>query len=166
MFKLLQDKCIIPLDRICVLGSIGKGTALPNADFDCVVFMDKPIETLFDVLNDFEAILRPIFPELKKTRWSLQFHADGFDMDILPAVNFIGMSKVPPTGNPEVVRAQAWKVYEKILEAQSDVRGATASAYNTSLCESQVMFMKSQSVFTHQLVRLTKFWNKSLYIED
>ncbi len=164
VFQLLQDRVPFHLDRIRVIGSIGKGTALPNSDFDCVVFINRPIETVFEVLGDFEAVLRPLYPELKRTRWSLQFSADGFDIDILPAVNFIESNS--SDDEESLVRAQAEKVYEKILEAEHGKRACTAATYNTSLCESQVRFSRTRTPFTHQLVRITKAWNKSLYIED
>lgn len=113
------------------------------------------------VLNDFEDIL--LLAELpqkvtgmRKTRFSIQFQYGGFDVDLLPAIDFVTVKTI---SNP--ASEQAFHVLQSINEQKDK-----AYYYSSALAESQLAFMKQQSPFIHDLVRLCKLWNKSLLIDD
>lgn len=112
------------------------------------------------MLNDFEDILLLAnLPKklgaMRKTRFSIQFQYGGFDVDLLPAMDFV----TTPTKDP--ASEQAFFVLQRICEHKDK-----AYYYSSALAETQLAFMRKQSPFIHDLVRLCKLWNKSLLIDD
>lgn len=96
------------------------------------------------VLNDFEDIL--LLAELpqkvtgmRKTRFSIQFGYGGFDVDLLPAIDFV---TTKPISNP--ASEQAFHVLKSINEQKNK-----AYYYSSALAESQLAFMRQQSPFIH-----------------
>lgn len=112
-----------------------------------------------NVLNDFEDILLLADPPkkltvLQKTRFSIQFQYGGFDVDLLPAMDFV----TTPVANP--ASEQAFYALQCVSK-----RKDKAYHYSSALVETQLAFMRKQSPFVHDLVRLCKLWNKSLLID-
>ncbi|XP_035710794.1 uncharacterized protein LOC118436551 [Folsomia candida] len=77
-------------------------------------------------------------------------------MDLLPATNFV--HGIKPEG-PLLAKKQSDAVLNEMDKSMSHL-------YSSSLSESQVYFMKEQTSFTHDVVRLAKFWFKSLYLGE
>lgn len=113
------------------------------------------------MLNDFEDILLLAnlpkkLSAMRKTRFSIQFQYGGFDVDLLPAMDFV---PTPTMQNP--ASEQAFYVLQRISKHKDK-----AYYYSSALAETQLAFMRKQSPFIHDLVRLCKLWNKSLLIDD
>lgn len=164
IFNLLKERSRFNIDRVSIGGSAGKKTAIFNSDLDCVVFVN--VDTLSDienVLDDFEDIFLlaqlPKLTRIWKTRFSIQFNYDDYDVDLLPAINFIKSSQLPP--NSEICSEQAYEVLENIYNNKD-----LSYHYSSALVETQLSFMRKQSSFVHDLVRLCKLWNKSLLIDE
>lgn len=112
-------------------------------------------------MDDFEDILLLAqLPQkqtgMRKTRFSIQFRYGGLDVDLLPAIDFVSAK---PISDP--ASEQAFHVLQRICKQKDE-----AYYYSSALAETQLAFMKSQSPFIHDLVRLCKLWNKSLLIDD
>lgn len=111
-----------------------------------------------NVLENFEDILLLAdLPKLKnmwKTRFSIQFQYDGFDVDLLPAISLIG-------SNSQSASEQAYQVLQRIHDKKEK-----SYHYSSALAETQLSFMRTQSGFVHEVVRICKFWNKSLLIAE
>jgi len=166
VIELLQRKSRFPPARFCKAGSVGKATAIPGYDNDFVAFINGQEPPFESVLDDYEDILmltnRPKIVNLKKTIHSLQFQANGIDIDLLPAQNFV--SGFLNLGGDALAKKQANLALEQIQEKYKVNRG-TIYNYSSSLAEAHVMYMKRQSGFIHELARLCKFWNKTLTID-
>lgn len=128
-------------------------------DFDCVVFLNAIEPPLDSVLEAFENILRDnakelrIIPDSIKRTWitvTVRFD-NGVEMDLLAACN------LSRSQNP---REQHNLVIERIKQ---DVK--KSPLYSSSLAEMQLDYLKSQSGFTHQLIRLAKYWYKSCSLD-
>lgn len=145
-------------------GSLGKATDVIQSDLDLCVMVNKKIPPFDDeggVLDKMEDILQQHQNELQiqqgsikgknkkrgeKPRVSIQFSfSNGIAVDLLPAANLL----------PNEVLAEIAKNPEK-----------NYYIYNSSLVPSQIAFMKSHDSFTHSLIRLSKFWFKSLSFGD
>lgn len=137
---------------------MGKRTSVIYPDFDCVVFLNTIEPPLDSVLETFENILREnaeelrIIPDSIKRTWiTVMVRFDnGVEMDLLAACNLSNQ-------NP---RAQHNLVIERIKQ---DVK--KSPLYSSSLAEMQLDYLKSQSGFTHQLIRLAKYWYKSCSLD-
>uniref|UniRef100_T1JEY7 2'-5'-oligoadenylate synthetase 1 domain-containing protein n=1 Tax=Strigamia maritima TaxID=126957 RepID=T1JEY7_STRMM len=94
-----------------------------------------------------------VFQVPKTKGAALQATVDGFEFDIVPAVNF--------SQNPAVQR-------RRVLEEIGKLRHPSKDGYrwSSSLIYDQVEFIKKQSSFAHHVIRLAKFWNRSIYIEE
>jgi len=146
------------IDRIVHAGSLGKGTEVLAPDVDVVVFLNKEEAPFEKVLEEWMTLLGDKqhglnIEKMKKTNISLQFgFADsGVKVDLLPATNF--------AKGAEQQKEAALKDIEK-----KNTRAEFQSLYAGSLSEAQVAFMNAQSSFTHELVRLGKYWYKTLYL--
>ncbi|XP_035710694.1 uncharacterized protein LOC118436521 isoform X2 [Folsomia candida] len=161
--KALQLKSPYEIDRVIYSGSVGKSTGILAPDMDLVVFQNSEMPPFEKVFDEWEDIL--IMNEginltkdgIKKTSISLQFtFEEGIEMDLLPATNFV--HGIKPEG-PLLAKKQSDAVLSKMDKSNSHF-------YSSSLSESQVYFMKEQTSFTHDAVRLAKFWYKSLYLGE
>jgi hypothetical protein len=154
------------IDRAEILGSVGKGTVInTHLDFDCVVYLNPnhgeppPQGDIFDMFEDCLTMAENIDAKIQQShsksdkRVALQATIDGFDFDIVPAVNY--------SQDPEKQRRIA---LEKIQSLPHPVKDGYR--YSSSLSETQVDFVKKQSQFTHQLIRLAKYWMHSLLIKE
>jgi hypothetical protein len=157
-----------PIDRIYFGGSVGKSTAIVSPDFDCTVFVNQEQPPFAEVLDEFENILLKsdglkIVPNtIKTTRYSLQFGLEGgYEVDLLPAANLVKLDAELRTRNEDVGELQRGKVIQKIMENPNE-----GKFYSSSLAETQINFMKDQDAFCHALVRLAKFWYKSVYLGE
>lgn len=77
---------------------------------------------------------------------------NGTDLDLLPACNF---STDPQKQREEVLKRIRQNPTVKLI-----------SGLSSSLAETQLSFIRSQDGFTHQLIRLTKYWYKSLTLNE
>lgn len=137
-----------------------KKTTIVNSDIDCVLFINNE-EPLFEkVLDDFEFILTTTdsyqIRDVHQTKYSIQFKALKYDFDILPAVNFT-VNHVG--GGDEMIDIQQQHVLDRIkLDPKRN-----GYMYSSSLADATVRFMKQQSSFAHEMVRIVKFWYQTLY---
>ena len=154
------------IDRTKILGSVGKDTVInTHLDFDCVVYLNRshgepPLPgDIFDIFEECLTLAENIDAKIHHSystpdkRVALQATIDGFDFDIVPAVNY--------SQDTEEQRSMA---FEKIKSLANPVRDGYR--YSSSLSETQVDFVKLQSPFTHQLIRLAKYWMYSLLIKE
>jgi hypothetical protein len=157
-----------PIDRIYFGGSVGKSTAIISPDFDCTVFVNEEQPPFAEVLDEFEDILLmsdglKIVPNtIKTTRYSLQFVLEGgYEVDLLPAANLVKLGSGPRASTEDIGELQRGKVLQKIMGNPKE-----GKFYSSSLAETQINFMKDQDAFCHALVRLAKFWYKSVYLGE
>lgn len=132
-------------------GSFGKKTDVINPDLDLVTVVNNIDSPHYEgVLEEFEDILLMNERKLaiscgsikRASKFSLQFlFNNGIEVDLLPATN-----KTPD------------EVYA-LLEQKPDM----FYSYSSSLVKKQIEFMTSHdSSFVHIIVRLVKYWFKSL----
>jgi len=159
IFQLLKKSKSFKVDRVKISGSIGKNSAVcVDPDYDLVVFVNDEKPIFKDVLNNFEDILRMADMDIKNikvTRFSIQFDVNGISFDLLPATNFV--TQYPQPGGPTLAQIQADGAMRFIKK-----NPGVGYKYGSSVCELQIEFLKNQSTFVHQVVRLAKFWNKTL----
>ncbi|CAL8144660.1 unnamed protein product [Orchesella dallaii] len=155
IFRTLQRESRFSLKAFHIGGSFGKKTDVIEPDLDLVIIVRDCHPPLEDVLEEFEYILRwkeenlnIRYGDYKRSERSLSFHfRNGISVDLLPAAN-VEDHEVPT-------------IFEKMRNNDK-----YAYFYSPSFVEQQIRFMKSQDSFTHSLVRLSKFWFKSLYLEE
>ncbi|CAL8144663.1 unnamed protein product [Orchesella dallaii] len=149
---LTYSKC--SLDNFDIGGSFGKKTDVIHPDLDLVVLVNNCEPPLDDILNHFQNILQEnertlqIIPNrYKQTELSLNFSfTNGITVDLIPA------AKIEPHETKRVFKEMKHHKY--------------AYFYNPSFVKDQIAFMDSQDAFTHTLIRLSKFWLKSLYLGE
>lgn len=161
IFKLLQKESKFKIDRVCIAGSAGKRTTIFDSDIDCVLFINDERPLFEGVLDDFKKVLIEAKPfGIKKTdlviyksktrKFSLHLKAMGFEFDILPATNF---TKGYQLDGDELIDKQQQQVLAEIGNNPQK-----AYEYSSSLAEAAIRFMRKQSSFVHEMVRITKFW--------
>ncbi|CAL8144657.1 unnamed protein product [Orchesella dallaii] len=151
VFNTLKQHSHYFLDSYQFAGSFGKETDVIDPDLDLVVLVNKCRPPLKGVLNEFEKILRAnedylqICPgSYKKSIRCLKFaFRNGISVDLLPAPNL------------------SYDEKENVLALMRN-NDELAHLYNPSFVEDQIAFMEDQDNFTHTLIRLSKFWLKSL----
>jgi len=79
---------------------------------------------------------------------------------LLPATNFV---KGQQQGGGDMALLQKQGAM-KDIEEKKNTRPECQTWYAGGLTESQIGYMKAQSSFTHELVRLVKYWYKTLYL--
>ncbi|CAL8144618.1 unnamed protein product [Orchesella dallaii] len=154
VFLKLQSDSQYSVSSVHFGGSFGKKTDVVEPDLDLVVVCNEVAPPpLPEVLVDFKNVLDTHKTELKispdpikKKKRALKFYfQNGIEVDLLPAATI----------------EDADEVIEKI---KKDPR--MSYYYSPSLVDIQVAFLKSQSEFAHTLIRLVKFWFKSLYFGE
>jgi hypothetical protein len=159
LFRELKAKSKYKIDRTRITGSVEKGTAIKtDYDFDLVIFVNDIELPFINVVEDFEKILRSInFTVIekndKKRQIVIKAVKEGINFDICIAINF--------DQNIAEQRVQVQQIIKVLPNPQKD-----SYEYSPSLDESQVKFVKEQSSYAHDLIRLAKYWNKSLFIEE
>lgn len=138
---------------------MGKKTTLTNnSDIDIVLFINEEQPLFKDVLDEFEDILDMTdsynIHNIHKSKHSVQFKAGEFVFDLLPAANF-----QPENPNDEV---QQKIVLDRIKRGPPEA----VYMYSSSLAPITVKFMERQDGFVNEMVRLAKYWYKSLYLEN
>lgn len=169
LFELLERRSKFKIDRVGVFGSIKKKTSIKvDFDFDCVVYVNDvlpPYEKLVDdvsslyekVIDDFENVL--ILAEnwymkidISRSPNSIRVMIDNVKYDIVPAINF--------SQNP---REQRDQVIKRIKQLKYPAR--QGYKFSSSMDETQAEFIRDQSEFAHNFIRLAKFWNKTLFVK-
>ncbi|ODM96976.1 2'-5'-oligoadenylate synthase 3 [Orchesella cincta] len=149
------------VDRVFYGGSVGKRTSVIYPDFDCVVFLNEVEPPLDEILKEFETMLKDnatelsIIPDSIKRTWitiMVRFE-NGVEMDLLAACN---LSK------RQDPKEQRRLVIERIKADPEKL----SPRYSSSLAEMQLDYLKTQSGFTHQLIRLAKYWYKSCSLDE
>lgn len=130
---------------------------------DIVMFI-KNVRPPFDgVLDQFVKILLSVrdndqkcpIKNMRKTRYSLQFNYRGYEFDLLPATDFV---PEPNTGSHQQVTFQQRRTLNEMAKKRNKY------CYSSSLAFSVIDFMKQQSSFVHDIVRLAKLWYKGACI--
>ncbi|XP_055298389.1 2'-5'-oligoadenylate synthase 2-like [Sitodiplosis mosellana] len=163
IIKLLQTKSKFDIDRVCIAGSTGKKLTIIGSDIDCVLFINDERPKFEDVLDDFEDILTMTDSfndkDMKKTPYSIQFKAFGLKFDVLPAANF---TKGLQLQGDSLINTQQQRVLAHIKQDPKKY----GYMYSSSLAEAAVRFMKRQDGFVNEMVRIAKFWFKTLHFND
>ncbi|CAL8140385.1 unnamed protein product [Orchesella dallaii] len=155
VFEKLKKNSNFSVARVYFGGSFGKKTDVIECDLDLHVVLNgiDPSRDLEKILDDFETLLILHEDELKiqgdieRKKRSLSFRfQNGIEVDLLPARNI--------TDELEVMR--------KMVEDPENY----SFFFNPSFVDKQIAFLKSQDSFTHTLIRLAKFWWKSLYLGE
>lgn len=165
----LENRSQYKISKTKLAGSYGKRTCIISSDIDLVIFM-KDVHPPFDrLLKEFESILKSMggtdksnrITNMRRTRNLLQFDFDGYEFDLVPATDFISEPNLEAREELMLQQDRAlnemvwWKLWQ-FKRARID--------YSSSLTFSAVDFMKNQSSFTHDIVRLAKYWYKSVCI--
>lgn len=163
VFRALRNNKKFAIDRARCLGSVGKGTVInTHLDFDCVVYLNKihgepPFPEIFQVFETALDLAENIDVEIHENRSkravALQATIDGFDFDIVPAVNY----SQDPDEQRNMALAQIMRLKNPSIDGYK---------FSSSLSETQVDFIKNQSQFAHRLIRLAKYWMHSLLIKE
>lgn len=139
-------------------GSLGKRTAIVGFDIDCVLFINDQQPPFNNVLDDYENVLNQSdlceLKHVRKTKYSIQFNLKDFKFDFLPATNFAVHNNSDYTD----LEMQQWNVLRRIKKNPQK----NGDLYSSSLARNTIAFFKRQSGFAHAMVRLAKFWYKSL----
>jgi hypothetical protein len=142
------------------LGSIGKNTALKfEFDFDLMIYINNISHPFDDVFNDFLNVIQmqnsfdAFILNSGKPKKAIKAMINGFNFEICLAISF--------HSNP-IMQREA--VVKQIKE--SDNPYINIDKYETSLGETQTLFVKRQSNFTLDLIRLTKYWCKTLFLKS
>ncbi|XP_067138912.1 inactive 2'-5'-oligoadenylate synthase 1B-like [Centruroides vittatus] len=158
LFELLEKKSKFKIDRLGIFGSIKKETAIKvDFDFDCMIFIDGVLPSYDDVVEDFVNILLVEKNSTNITRNPnfVRLELNNTKYDIVPATQF---SQDP--------NSQREMVMNMIGLSRLDRSAREGYIFSSSLAETQAEFVKNQSEFVHNFIRLAKFWNKTLYIKD
>lgn len=155
IIKMIQQKSKFKVGHVCIAGSTGKKTTIIDSDIDCVLFINNQSPLFENVLADWEGILAKTdsyqIPDVRTTKYSIQFKALDFEFDILPAVNFtVGIQEDRDT----LIDIQQQCVLAHI---KTDPKKYGYS-YSSSLADASVRFMERQNGFVNEMVRIAKFW--------
>lgn len=161
VFKRLQQKSRYPIGRIYIAGSAGKKTTTFNWDMDLVLFINDEQPPFKEVLDNFEdtfLIENSLdIKNIRKTPYSIQFTIGQIDFDILPAPNFVTRD----SGRADADELQQQRTLDRIKCDPAKY----GYMYSGGLAQASINFMKRQDDFAHDMVRLAKFWFKSLFNE-
>lgn len=167
--KELERRSRFSISKTKVAGSFGKKVTIISSDIDIVIFIKNVLPPFTGVLDEFERILMNMdgiairgfihnLIILKKTSFSLQFKIGNYEFDLVPAADLINE---PNVGAHEQVLLQQQRTLNKISKnVKKNLR-----RYSSSLAFSTIEFMKTQSSFVHEIVRLAKFWYKGACID-
>jgi len=163
--ELLKKEPKYSIARIAHAGSLGKGTEIMAPDFDVVVFLNNEYPPFkAELLKEWATLLanndkQLVLMKTEDTSLKFKFTGSGVKVDLLPATNFVSGVQQGVGG-----REKALLQRDGALKHIANQATAVQNWYAGSLSESQVEFMKEQSAFTHELVRLGKYWYKTLYL--
>lgn len=135
-------------------GSYGKRTSINSSDIDIVIFIKGEYPPFTNVLAEFCKILRGKVENIKQTKYSLQFNIGSLEIDLLPATDLVPENK----GAHDLIQRQQ----QRTLDIIASVPRSQQYGYSSSLAFSVIDFMKCQSGFAHEMVRLAKLWYKSV----
>lgn len=161
IFKVLHQSKKV--DRQYINGSKGKKTTIFDFDIDMVLLINDEEPPFDDVLEKFEMLIREseYFSKMrnfKKSDISIQFTIDQFDFDVLPAPNFL--TRDSDRDDARKRQQQQRRTLDRIK--RDPVR--YGCMYSGGLAEASIDFMRRQDDFTLDMVRLAKFWFKSLFL--
>lgn len=162
--KLLQRRSNYKIGQVCIAGSAGKKTTIRNSDLDCILFVNGELPPFKNVLEDFKDILSSTdtfqLSNISITECSIQFKANNFDFDILPAANFVSHIQNVDSNVLNDLQQRATLDYIKQDPAKFGY------SFSGSLAKSTVNFMKVQDGFVNEMIRLVKFWFSTLHFEE
>lgn len=147
IIKQLENQSRYKIARTFIGGSVAKGTDISSSDIDYYLFMANDEPPYHDILLHFEDILTSleicIDLKIRRSKFAVNLKSESFNLDIVPVAN------------------HAKDIALKIIQ-QNPYRNTLI--YNTSFVEHSVQFIRSQSDFAKDMVRITKYWYKSLNI--
>ncbi|XP_057303914.1 uncharacterized protein LOC130641218 [Hydractinia symbiolongicarpus] len=167
MFRALQTSKMFKIDRCELVGGAEKKSSIYlKVDFDCVVIVNNIRPSQFEeVLDHFEDILLFKFDikesEIKKTPRrkpkTLQFTLEDVDFDVVlaiaPGERKEGDAKMLLNTAKQTERNQDFEAAKELMKMQN------------GLSEMAVQFLKKQTPFVHEFIRLCKYWNNTLFFE-
>lgn len=163
IFEALKTKSRFHIDHTVIAGSVGKGTAIIDSDIDGILFLNDEHPLFSDVLNEWEDIFTLTdaldVQNVRKTKYSIQFTSKTYEFDFLPAPNFVN---IPNLAGEERIKIQQQKTLEKISENPKKY----SYLYSAALAESVLQFIRKQERFVNEMIRIVKFWYKTLYIPE
>lgn len=158
---LLKEKSQFDIGFISTAGNSGKKTTIMQSHFDCVLFINDQLPSFEKVIDEFEDILEiseyPIEIH-RRTDYVIQFKVRGFEFDFLPAPNFVTKSSQCSSGRID----QQQRATLNQIKADPET---LSYKYSTALSQAVLRFMKKQSSFVHEMVRVAKFWFKTLHFK-
>lgn len=157
--KILEGRSQYKISKTKMAGSYGKKTSIISSDIDIVIFIKDVCPPFEHVIREFETILKGIdwITHVESTKYSLQFKAKNYEFDLLPASDLVPNQNI---GAHNRVQLQQRRVLKEMKKK------STRNAYSSSLAFSTVDFMKRQSSFAKEIVRIAKFWYKSACITE
>lgn len=165
IFRTIQRNSRFSINKCELVGGAEKKTSTrQKLDFDCVVFVNNVTHKDFEqVLNDFIRVLNQQglhITAVKKTPrgkpFTLQFTSKKKDFDIVVA-----------TGSTLSSREQAiWLLTQAQQKRTAEEGKEFMWEHSGELSEMSVEFIKKQSAFIHQFIRLCKHWRNSLKPES
>ncbi|XP_071847667.1 2'-5'-oligoadenylate synthase-like protein 2 [Apostichopus japonicus] len=148
------------IDRIRPLGSLTKKTSLWfKMDIDVIIYLNDempPFSKFKQKLDD--VITMNIDEDCKQSPLGLSLTVKGFDVDLLPARNFLYSNGY--SGETDEIGVQ---VANTLQHLRNNRRGNHMD-FSTSLSEGAVAFERNHSAFSHSLSRLAKFWSTTIGI--
>lgn len=162
-----QWNSVYKIDRIRTGGSCGKDTGTCHKmDLDMTFFINKTEPPFEDCLSELRSWIAEVFcisfSAIKQTDCSLQFRMYSHDIgkevkvDLLPAPNFVSQTHY----GVDICKQQQERTLDAIQNSQ-----LTRRVFRSSFTEAAVSFVRNQSEYVRNLVRLTKFWKDSIYFE-
>lgn len=151
------------IDRIRPLGSLAKKTSLWfKMDIDVVIYLNEempPFDEFKQQLDD--VITMNIDEHCKQTPSGLSLKINGFDVDLLPARNFLH-SNGYHRGAGEV-NLQVKNTLDFLKNNMNSTR-RNKLEFSTSLSEGAIAFEREHSAYSHTLSRLAKAWSCTIGI--
>lgn len=136
---------------------------------DVILFLNNEQPPFSKVLDEWEDIFLLTegldVRDIRKTDYSIQFNFQSYEFDLLPAPNFAHSSGL---SSEERIKLQRNKTLEKIAEKIAHGRDQMKYnyLYSSALAESVLQFIRKQEGFVNEMIRIAKFWYKTLHIPD
>lgn len=158
---MLKTNSRYKISHALIAGSGGKQTAIIDSDVDCVLFLNDELPRFDAVLDDWENIFIVSeglgIHQIRTTKFSIQFKSKNFDFDFLPATNFTkGYS------GDHVMEMQQKITLEHIQKNPEKY----SYLFSSALAQSVVDFIRKQEGFVNEMIRIAKFWYKTLNFSE
>ncbi|XP_071847668.1 2'-5'-oligoadenylate synthase 1A-like [Apostichopus japonicus] len=148
------------IDRIRPLGSLTKKTSLWfKMDIDVIIYLNNEMPPFSEFKQKLDDVITMIIDEdCKQSPLGLSLTVKRFDVDLLPARNFLYSNGY--SGETDEIGVQV----ANTLEHLRNNRSLNCMDFSTSLSEGAVAFERDHSAFSHSLSRLAKLWSTTIGI--